>query len=158
MKTFCTSSGISKVWVVPGCQVFFFFTRWSWAGDGSVPWNLLAPGHQSLQLCPSQRGLSCPAWVPSACYIESEVCSPKGLWPAELIFAAKELFIICYIWSFFFFSSFPSSFCIFPHPLPLTVGRFPSTFSSPLGTYINRQISYRRWERDPVALLASCFL
>lgn len=57
---------------------------------------------------------------------------------AEIIFAARE-FIICYIWPVFF-SSFPSFFCIFPHPLPLTVGCPPSTFSPP-GTYINRQIS-----------------
>lgn len=45
-------------------------------------------------------------------------CAPlRGPGLAEIIFAARE-FIICYIWPVFF-SSFPSFFCIFPHPLPL---------------------------------------
>lgn len=41
--------------------------------------------------------------------------------------------------AFFFLKQLSFFLCIFPHPLPLTVGSLPSTFS-PLGTYINSQI------------------
>lgn len=140
-------------------------------GDGpeTVSLSLLAPG------CQSPDPLFTATWITEKVHIlvwfggpvwaSTEFyplvlavrlrCAPiRGPGLAEIIFAARE-FIICNIWRVIF-SSFPSFFCIFPHPLPLTVGCPPSTFS-PLGTYIKRQISVGS-ARATIALFASCFL
>lgn len=140
-KIFFYISETSKVWIMPGCQLL---KGWGWTGIRRKPWNNViisvnsrwAVSESTVHSCtdPGEDSHLSMVWWPSLCihwvlpsgsWSVSEICSLKRLWTCRNIFAARE-FIICYIWPVFF-SSFPSFFRIFPHPLPLTVNCPPST-------------------------------